>query len=245
MIQSGADNATRAIDNPIVNRTTVTIYQHYDLLYWWIVWAYAAFCGLATRYLGSGVQIGDHNVMIHGSPWIGVSFVFVLLFVVIFTNLRARGAMSAVLVLMVVVLSGGLQWLFGWDEIFKLFPLLKVHMNLAFYVTFFVVLLPTWLLTTFLLNRLQYWSFSHGNQIKIGNPIGERQRMFVAHNIAVTKLPDDIFVHRILGLWWLGGGTGDLEISFTTPNGAIENHVIKNVWKASRRQREIQAAIAR
>ncbi|MCB0031379.1 MAG: hypothetical protein KDE28_25890 [Anaerolineales bacterium] len=226
-------------------KSTITIYQHYDLLYWWVVWLYSSFCFAVTYIWGKPIDINGHTVKIYSDAWLGVSFVFLVLFVAVFTNLRARGAMSAILVLALVVAAGAIEAVFKWQTVFNLFPLLKVHMNLSFYGTITVVLFPIWLITTTILNRLQYYSFHGSNNITIGNPIAEKKRNFIADNIEVSKLPDDIFVHRLLGLWWLGGGTGDVEIRFTTPSGGTETHIIKNVWRVGQKLDRITRTISK
>jgi hypothetical protein len=51
-------------------------------------------------------------------------------------------------------------------------------------------------------------------------------------------------VHRILGLWWLGFGTGDIEVSFADASGMTQKWVIHNVWNADRRISQIRERVA-
>jgi hypothetical protein len=74
----------------------VRIYQHSNLLYWWAVWAYGLFCAGLTYLQGVGVPqlaaTADKQILFHPSPWLGISFIALMLFVVVFTNVRARGS---------------------------------------------------------------------------------------------------------------------------------------------------------
>ena len=67
------------------------------------------------------------------------------MFVLVFTNARARGVKSLVLFLILIVVGLVVQLTAGWTEILQFFPLLLVHMNLAFYLLFSGVLLAAWL----------------------------------------------------------------------------------------------------
>ena len=83
-------------------------------------------------------------------------------------------------------------------------------------------------MTIFGFDRLTYWYFSPG---EIGKRvvIGEGSETFVAQNVQLERHAFDPFVHRILGLWLIGFGTGDLEVRFSTPGGE-RYYALKNVW---------------
>src|SRR5258707_684666 len=72
---------------------TLIVHQHSDLLYWWVVWAYGLFCALWTYVRGSYVTVseGHKPVLIYPGAWMGILFVFLVMFVLVFTNARARG----------------------------------------------------------------------------------------------------------------------------------------------------------
>ena len=73
----------------------VVVYEHSDLLYWWVVWGYGFFCALLTRALGKEMLLeGTRPVLVYPGAWLGISFVMLVLFVLTFTTLRARGVMS-------------------------------------------------------------------------------------------------------------------------------------------------------
>src|SRR5439155_25147219 len=77
------------------------IYQHSNLLYWWPIWAYGFLCAALTYVQGIGVgELAASQgkvVLFHPSPWLGISFIALILFVAVFTNVRARGVYSFML----------------------------------------------------------------------------------------------------------------------------------------------------
>ena len=103
------------------------VYQHSDLLYWWVVWAYGLFCALLTWLRGTPVSLsqGHKSVLIYPGAWLGISFVMLMLFVLVFTNARARGVKSLVLFLVLTpfgVPNGILQdalWIAGFAVLVK------------------------------------------------------------------------------------------------------------------------------
>jgi hypothetical protein len=220
----------------------IRVYQHTDLLYWWVVWAYGFFCALLTSIHGVSVALnGTSRILIHPRAWVGISFVLLVLFVLVFTHVRARGIKSLVLFLVIVTLGFFIEQIYGLDEMFKLFPVLLIHMNLSFYLTFSTLLLLTWLITTFGTDRLTYWHFAPrevGKKIRLTEG-GEK---FFAQAVQTARQSDDIFVHRLLGLWFLGFGTGDLDISFSTPGGE-KHYALKNVWRVAHVENEINRLV--
>jgi hypothetical protein len=82
------------------------VYQHSNLAYWWVVWVYGFLCagvtyaqGIGIRELATRSEGVDKVILFHPSPWLGLSFIGLILFVIIFTNVRARGVYSIVLLL--------------------------------------------------------------------------------------------------------------------------------------------------
>src|SRR5262245_30721483 len=116
-----------------LGRDRIKVYQHSDLIYWWVVWAYGYFCALLTYLQGRPVVLSDdgRKVLFHPSAWLGISFVVLALFVLIFTNARARGVKSLVLFLLLLVIGFGVQILQGWGGLLSYFALLFVYINQA------------------------------------------------------------------------------------------------------------------
>jgi hypothetical protein len=221
---------------------SVRISGHSDLLYWWVVWGYAAICASLTFFQGDLIRIGLKTVHVHPNPLVGISFVGLLMFVTVFTHARARGVFAIVFLLAVVVIFGGVEATIGWGKIFNQFPHLAVHMNMAFYVCICAVLLPVWLFVVFVAGRFDYIDV-RPHQIVIRdfnvvagvNPLGA----VIAHKAG------DPFMHWLFGLKWLGFGTGDIEISYTGANNARETHIIRNVWRAASKATRASAVIAK
>jgi hypothetical protein len=235
----------------------VILRKHYNLFYWWIVWAYAGFAALVTAAFGSNVKMVDteafkavtlgaidsKTVKVFTEPWLAIGFVATLLFVSVFTAVRAKGAMAMVLLL--ALFSGALvvSWTLSWTWVFQQFPFLRLYMNQGVYVAVFTVLCPAWVLTTFLLNRLHYLRFRPGRQVADVRPFGGGEIAIASHALSLHKLPEDIFVHRILGLWWLGFGTADIEVAYTRPDGSAYREVFENVVHPTRKINAIQAML--
>jgi hypothetical protein len=222
----------------------LVVYEHSDLLYWWVVWGYGFLCALLTRVQGKEILLeGTRPVLVYPGAWLGISFVMLALFVLTFTTLRARGVMS--LVLFLVLLTTGLvvQVYYGWDQVLSFVPLLLVYMNLAFYLLFSGILLVVWMFAMFVHDRLTSYEFGHGS-ISKRVALGEGSENYTSPQVETSRRSDDIFVHRILGLAFLGFGTGDIEVRFSTPGSGQRLFVLRNIWRAGRVEREINRLIA-
>ncbi len=221
------------------------VYQHSDLLYWWVVWAYGYFCALLTWLQGTRVVLSQdgRGVLIHPSAWVGISFVFLMLFVLVFTNARARGVKSLVLFLTLMVIGLLIQLTYGWNEVLGFFPLLLVHMNLAFYLLFSTILLIAWTFVIMGTDRSTYWEFAP-NSIAKKYWFTDAAESYTSPQVETSRQSDDIFVHRMLGLWFLGFGTGDIEIRFSTAGSGQKVFFLKNVWRAGHVEKEINRLVA-
>jgi hypothetical protein len=115
-----------------------------------------------------------------------------------------------------------------------------VHLNLAFYLTFSVMMMVIWVFITYLVDHFTWWRFSPGQVIeehRIGQATGHA---YNTEGMVVRRLPDDLFRHRILGLGLLRLGTGD----FMVKPPYEESFEIHNVWRANRKQRHMEDMIA-
>ena len=221
------------------------IYQHSDLIYWWVVWAYGFFCAFLTWLRGTPVVLspdGRPVLFFHGA-WLGISFVMLVLFVLVFTNARARGVKSLVLFLVLAVVGLTVQLTWGWNEILAFFPLLLVNMNLAFYVLFSSLLLVAWAFVVLGTDHSTYWEFAP-NSIAKKYWFTDAAESYTSPQVETSRQSDDIFVHRLLGLWFLGFGTGDIEIRFSTAGSGQKVFFLKNVWRAAHVEKEINRLVA-
>jgi hypothetical protein len=234
---------------PSVQATTggerLIVYQHSDLLYWWVVWSYGYVCALLTWLQGKKIALADdgRTVLIHPSAWVGISFVMLVLFVLVFTNARARGVKSLVLFLVIAVCGLLVELIWGWNDILRFIPLLLVHMNLAFYLLFSILLTAAWAFIILGTDHSTYWEFAPGSIAK-KYWFTDAGESFSSPLVETSRQSDDIFVHRLLGLWFLGFGTGDIEVRFSTAGGGQRLYVLKNVWRAARVEKEINRLVA-
>src|SRR6516165_5548106 len=212
---------------PATDSERLVVHQHSDLIYWWVVWAYGLFCALWTWLRGTYVTVspGHKPVLVYPHAWMGISFVFLVLFLC----LTVAG--------LVVQLTA------GWTEILQFFPLLLVYMNLAFYLLFSGVLLAAWLFVVLGTDHSVYWEFGP-NSIAKKYWFTDAAESYTSPQVETSRQSDDIFVHRLLGLWFLGFGTGDIEVRFSTAGGGQRLYVLKNVWRAAHVENEINRLVA-
>jgi hypothetical protein len=220
------------------------IYEYSDMVYWWAIWFAALVCMLLTAAFGENILIGDKALKIHNSPWVGIGFMAVMFSTLIFTHLRARGIYAIILILSLVVIGLVVHMAIGWTFIWDLVTLVKVHMNLAYYVVTFFISFILWLYITFIHSRFTY-GFVNPGEIGWRSPLTGQVENYRPLNFSVVKRSDDIVVHTLLGLGFLGLGTGDIEVKFDVPGGGSQSHLFKNVWrpdvKIGRMEKLIQA----
>jgi hypothetical protein len=193
-IQTPLPVASRAASSEIV------VFGHSALLGWWPVWLLGYVMALLTYVQGSTTQLGDVEVIIHPNKSLGVIYTAVFLLVLVMTHTNVRGIAS----LTVTFLFAYLRW---WDDIFRAMGRLAMFMNLGFYVFFSTALLFVWLLSFFVFDRLNYWTFRPG-QVIHRMVFGGGAETYDTMGMSVYKLRDDLFRHWVLGL-----GSGDMRIA--------------------------------
>jgi hypothetical protein len=220
------------------------IYEYTDLVYWWAIWFAALVCILLTSVAGENIQIGDKALKVHTSPWVGITFLLVMFSTLIFTQLRARGLYAIILLMAAAIIGLVVHISIGWAVIFDQFTLIKVHMNLAFYVFVFVVSFVIWFYTAIIHARLTYGMIRPG-EVGWYSPLTGQFETFRPINFQVVKRSDDIFVHKILGLGFIGLGTGDIDVKFSVPGGGSQHHVFRNVWRPTAKITRMERLISR
>jgi len=210
--------------------TGFRLYEYSDLVYWWAIWFAAFVCIVLTVTGGESIQIGDKALKVHTSPWVGIAFLLVMFSTLIFTQLRARGLYAIILLMAAAIIGLVVHISIGWTAIFDQFTLIKVHMNLAFYVFVFVVSFAIWFYTAIIHARLTYGMIRAG-EVGWYSPLTGQFETFRPINFQVIKRSDDIVVHKILGLGFVGLGTGDIDVKFSVPGGGSQHHVFRNVWR--------------
>lgn len=155
--------------------------------------------------------------------WIGVAYLFILLFVTFLTNVALRGLWSFVVVLLVVMISIIFYLADWWDIIFTQLGTLSIHINLGGYLLLSTALLVLWLVSFLFLDRQMYVIFTPG-QVRICIEIGGAETIYDTQGMVVQKQRVDIFRH-----WVLGFGSGDLVLRFAKIDHPLELHNVLNV----------------
>lgn len=215
----------------------LNVYSHSTLMYWWPVWLTGYVMALFTYLNGKTIQLDKvRNEWFDPTSTLGVIYVAVLLFVIIFTNIKLRGILSIGFILG-ILLVGVTFALFGWwDTILEIIPQMSIHMNMGFYLFFSTALLIIWLLQFFVFDRMTYWRIQPG-QLTEEHLISGGEETYDARGMLFEQHGDDFFRHRILGL-----GAGDLAL---TTSGAKQATIqIPNVLFAERKVRDIQKLVA-
>lgn len=226
----------------------IRIYAHSPIIYWWVIWAYGFVCATLTYFQGDRLTIGEgaKPLLIHPSPWVGLSFTLLLLLVIVATSVRARGINALLLLLLLGGAAVTTYFVMNMPGLWSTPPSLLVHMNLAFYLLLSTVLFVIWVVIVFIVDRLSYWRV-RGTQVErvqlFGSALGRAPESWSALHIRMTRYSDDLIAHKILGLGLLGLGTSDVDVKVSIFGGGHEQFRIENVWKASVPLKAIQAAM--
>jgi hypothetical protein len=92
-------------------------------------------------------------------------------------------------------------------------------------------------------DRSVYWEFGP-NSIAKKYWFTDAAESYTSPQVETSRQSDDIFVHRLLGLWFLGFGTGDIEVRFSTAGSGQKVYFLKNVWRAGHVEKEINRLVA-
>jgi hypothetical protein len=193
-----------------------------------------------------GQQISHVKPRVSPRSWMGPAFLFILLLVIVITNVPLRGLWSLVVLIGLVVLALLISLFKWWDDILGALYGLHVVINLAGYLVLAVVLFVAWLVATFIFDRRSYIIFTPG-QIRVCEEIGSRERTYDTTGMTIEKHRDDWFRHIFLGF-----GTGDLSVrtagadrhEILMPNVALIGFKIEPIQQLIR-QRQIDASQSR
>src|SRR5262245_7550928 len=221
----------------------IRIYEYPDMVYWWPIWLTSLAGTFLTYLFGENFPIGDKSLKIYTNPWLGIVFLAIMFGVLIFTQLRARGIYAIIMILALAVVGLLVHMAVGWVFIWDLLTLVKVHMNMAFYVMVFAISFVIWFYVTFIHSRLTYGIVNPG-EIGWRSPLTGAFETFKPLNFQVLKRSDDVIVHKILGLGFLALGTGDIDVKFDTPGGGSQHHTFRNVLRPDKKVTAMQALIA-
>ena len=138
-------------------------------------------------------------------------------------------------------LAMNMIWLFLFGQIVE--GQFGPRRYLAFYLLFSSLLFVAWCFIILGTDRSTYWEFAP-NSIAKKYWFTDAAESYTSPQVETARQSDDVFVHRLLGLWFLGFGTGDIEIRFRTAGSGQKVFYLKNVWRAARVEREINRLVA-
>jgi hypothetical protein len=184
---------------------------------------------------------GIKDVKVYPDPWLGISFLCVLFFVLFFSNVRIRLVHSAVGILLLALISITLYKVLDVSKIIDVARLLHVYMNQAFYGMVGIISFIIWLLVVLVLDKITYWEFTPGRMWERHLFGQDEGKGFDTPDMPVKHQPIDLFRHKILGLAFLGLGTGDF---ICTPKGREAGPIVfENVWRLGRKLPHVERLV--
>jgi hypothetical protein len=181
--------------------TTLKIYTHSPILYWWPIWVLGFVFGFVSMFVGGEGTEAAARVQ-------GQTFVFVLVFVIFSTTVKLRGANSVILGLILLIgaillatanLSGPVAAFIGG---------LDIRMSQSFYWFIGVSVFVMWAVMIFGFDKVKFYEIAPG-QVRERVFWGSGDRAESGANARCKYLKDDFLRHRMLGLIV----TGDIEIT--------------------------------
>lgn len=157
----------------------------------------------------------DPHYRVAASKSYGVFFVFVLLLVIVITNVPLRGLWSFIVILALVLLAVIFQLFEFWGSILNALGRLHIYINAGGYIMISAVLFGIWLATFLFFDQQIYMVFSPG-QLRVRQEIGGGEVAYDTAGMVVQKQRNDLFRHWVLGL-----GSGDLVVN---TSGAHSHH---------------------
>lgn len=181
--------------------STLKIYTHSPILYWWPIWVLGLVFGFVSMFVGGEGTEAAARVQ-------GQTFVFVLVFVIFSTTVKLRGANSVILGLILLIggillatanLSGPVAAYIGG---------LDIRMSQSFYWFIGISVFIMWAVMIFGFDKVKFYEIAPG-QVRERVFWGSGDRAESGANARCKYLKDDFLRHRMLGLVV----TGDIEIT--------------------------------
>lgn len=238
-VHGGASPAVPAEPHHHHGRTSIRIYSHSSLLFWWPVWAVGYIMAAITYWQGKAHHLesaGQVLEWVHPGNNLGVIYFLTLFLIIMITNFSVRGLASGMVIMGGALLTVVLAYLGWWDEVFRWFGDLTIHLTMGAYFWFSTLMFITWVFTIFGFDRLSYWEVTPG-QITHKMLFGSGSNSYNAGGMGLEKHRDDIFRH-----WLLGIGSGDLKIR--TSGATREQIDLMNVLFIGSKVAAVQRLIA-
>ncbi|MDI1312067.1 hypothetical protein [Prosthecobacter sp.] len=189
--------------------SSIRIYSHSSLLFWWPVWVVGYVMAGLTYMHGQEQNLESTRQMlewVHPSNNLGVIYFLTLFMIILITNFSVRGLASGMVMMGGALLAVVLAYVGWWDEVFRWFDNLTIHLSMGAYFWFSTLMFISWFLTVFVFDRLSYWEVTPG-QLTHKMLFGSGSNSYNAQGMGLEKHRDDIFRH-----WLLGFGSGDMKI---------------------------------
>lgn len=215
------------------------VYSHSNILYWWAIWASSLICGAISFSAGEMVRIGDHLAVIHPSEWLHLSFVFVTVVVLLFTQIRLRGVQGYVATAALGYLLYAVIAESALSEWFERYPGSFPALSGSFYIAFGLTILAVWLVSFLIVDRMTYVEFE-ANQVTEVNFLTGQQDAYSTMLSAIRCERTDPLMNFILGLGWLGLGTADIVIQVQDQKNNAHRVRVENVWRGRALVRRLQ-----
>lgn len=162
---------------------------------------------------------------------LGVVFVFVLLMVIVITNIPLRGLWSVIVIVVIVLLVILFALIDVWNTILGWVSILDIRITAGGYFAISSVLFVLWLVVMLFFDRQIYMVFTPG-EVRVRQQIGDAEMIFDTTGMTVEKQRSNLFLH-----WFLGMGSGDLIV---TTSGANPQHInMPNVLFIGKKVRDI------
>ena len=162
----------------------------------------------------------------------GVFYAFILLLVIVITNVPMRGLWSVVVIILLVLLAVIFQLFGWWDNVLDALGRLHIYINAGGYFLISTVLLIIWLVTFLFFDQQIYMVFTPG-QLRVRQEIGGGEAAYDTAGMVVQKQRNDLFRHWIIGL-----GSGDLIVN---TSGAHQHHFdLPNVLFVGNKVRQVE-----
>jgi hypothetical protein len=231
-----ADNSSRPLPAPSTKSKApeeeVRIRGHSRVFYWWIVWAYGYVCAVVSVVWGSTFSFdGMKHWHVHASASLGTSFILIILFVILFSNVRVQTFVAIAFVAVAALAVELAQRYLDISILCHARMPVVVYMNAAFYAVFSALLSIIWL-AVLGLDKLVYWRFGYTRAEWIHVLDHKADENFPMNLMSVKLLPADFF-RKIVGFL-----AADIVIQ---PEGEKGRSIlIENVLRAKMQLQKIQ-----